>query len=105
MASDVDRERVVLHTYQYIHIVQEPLRVGRKMHEYLVVNNCSEETLARIAWSGAWRQFVFVPSDTEWSVGCLDDVRGFMDSLNKEHARQVQERMRNTPCIRRVELE
>jgi len=43
--------------------------------------------LGFIMWSGAWRQYVFVPTledGTQWSHDCLEDLRHFIVQLNKE---------------------
>jgi hypothetical protein len=38
--------------------------------------------LGQVMWHGPWRQYVFYPAEnTLWSVGCLQDVQGFIKGL------------------------
>jgi hypothetical protein len=70
--------------YQYFEVRELPLRSGRKLPQYELVNKRSGERIGLVEWYGAWRQFVFCPEEcTVWSVGCLMDVREVLGAAAK----------------------
>lgn len=71
--GDLDRET------DYLRFVEEP-NPERKTRKWRVEAKSSGGILGRIAWWGAWRQFVFAPHiDTVFNKGCLNDISAFLD--------------------------
>lgn len=51
--------------------------------------------LGRIAWYGAWRQYVFYPEPaTLFNRGCLDTITGKIRGLMQERRTHLEERQR-----------
>jgi hypothetical protein len=59
---------------------------GKKTKYFTVrCDNCSGmgHLLGHIYFSGAWRQYVFLPDEnTQWSQGCLMGIVAFISRLN-----------------------
>lgn len=71
--GDLNRET------EYLRFVEEP-NPGRKTCKWRVESKSSGDILGRIAWWGAWRQFVFAPHiDTVFNKGCLNDISAFLN--------------------------
>ena len=68
---------------EYMEIERLPHVAGRKTSSWIVRNARSGVTLGEVAWSGAWRQYVFSPTEDEtiFSAGCLRDLASFLDSV------------------------
>lgn len=56
-----------------------------KTRKFVVSSTHTGDILGRIAWHGAWRQYVFEPTTqfpTIWSCGCAMQLGEFIQSLN-----------------------
>lgn len=59
------------------------------------------EQLGQIAWYGAWRQYVYEPSGPAvYSVGCLNDIAGFVGTLNVMHRPTERAAAEPEPAVR-----
>lgn len=58
---------------------------GRKTKIINVWNRKTDCYLGNIQWSGAWRQYVFMPMpDRQFSRGCMEDIIVFIKILMEE---------------------
>lgn len=61
--------------------------VGRKTRVIRVHNERGGDCLGEIVFYGGWRQYIFAPeTDTEFSSGCLREIAGQIESLNRERS-------------------
>ena len=61
--------------------------VGRKTRVW-EVRGYQDAFLGTVAWSGAWRQYVFEPQRgdaTQWSHECLEELRAFLKEGTDQH--------------------
>jgi len=71
--------------YEYIRFAEQPYRPGSKTKAWGCWNNRHHTLLGLVQWDGAWRQYVFWPSDrTQFSAGCLADIQDFIEQAMKE---------------------
>ncbi|MCY4507944.1 MAG: hypothetical protein OXG35_13455 [Acidobacteria bacterium] len=76
----------------------ETERTGRKTRIVECVNRRSEETIARIAWYGPWRQYCFFPSgETVFNCACMSAIAAALRTLTTSHraaamARRTEQR-------------
>ncbi len=58
---------------------------------YDVIAVRSGERLAVIKWFGRWRQYAMFPEpETIWNVGCLADIKNFIDCLMGDRRRAAR---------------
>lgn len=72
-------------------IFAEGLSESGKTKKVLVISEHDKTTLGTIQWSGAWRQYVFVPVieyETQWSWDCALELCFHIKTLNEEHKRK-----------------
>jgi hypothetical protein len=66
---------------------QEVVELNKKRtRNYRVLSARDNSQLGIMLWYGAWRQYVFIPTDectTIWSAGCLGDVVEFLKSIRE----------------------
>lgn len=80
--------------YQYIRFVERATAPGRITTGWDCLNRRHGSLLGEVAFTGAWRQYVFRPSPTcEFSVGCLRDIADFCEQLT-QHWQEAQRRRR-----------
>lgn len=73
--------------YKYFVIKELPRSPMRKTSTFVIFNKNSGAALGRIKWYGSWRQYCFFPTqyaETVWSMGCLQDIQGFIGKLMEE---------------------
>jgi len=69
----------------YMTVTELPQRPGLKTRRWDIRNLRGGYSLGDVCWYGPWRQYVFAPEPaTEFSVGCLRDIAGFLERVNKE---------------------
>lgn len=68
--------------FEYIHFVKTGDTGKTSIWECL--NNSSGAILGEVRWYGPWRQYIFLPVNSFYSAGCLQDVITFIASLDKE---------------------
>jgi hypothetical protein len=75
---------------KYLNFKEEWSKTGKtKVITLLAMRD--DAKLGTIQWSGRWRQYVFVPTinfENQWSVGCMQDVIGFINKLTEERSSQ-----------------
>ena len=57
---------------------------GRKTAIVEVCSKSSDTLLGEIKWYGPWRQYCFFPLIAIFNSECLDDIKKFMDVMNKK---------------------
>ena len=77
--------------YKYITIFPAP-KEDEKLNDRLVygiINNRNKDAIGYLYYDRKWKQFVFqsVP-DCIFSTGCLEDIKSYMEELNKEEKQQ-----------------
>ena len=78
---------------EYIRIVRQPVRPGRKLFHFTVENKRTGGVIGEIKWYGRWRQYCLFPDpSTVWSSGCLEDVFAFMRTLRNGSGRPLPAR-------------
>ena len=56
-----------------------------KTCRYIIKSLNKGDILGYISWYSPWRQCVFKATATAvWSDGCLEEIRNFLNTLNKE---------------------
>lgn len=64
---------------EYLNFVQLQARPGMKTQIWGIESKSSGNLLGMIQWYGAWRQYVFYPSEnTLFNTGCLSEIREFI---------------------------
>ena len=62
---------------------------GRITNAYAIRKDSSfglGDMLGEIKWHGAWRQYVFFPSEnTMWNSTCLENIQKFLKEINTMH--------------------
>lgn len=67
----------------YIRFIDLWIPEGLKMRRYMVESNTSGTTLGQVQFYGAWRKFVFFPSEhTVFDTNCLNEIADFCRHLN-----------------------
>ena len=70
---------------KYIEVMKHAPEKGKKTCRWTVINKKGQYGLGDVAWSVAWRQYIFRPFPrTEWSAGCLEDVAKFLKAVREE---------------------
>ena len=68
--------------YEFISISWAGSSPSGKTQRYSITNNRSGSELGLIRWYSPWRQYVFAPaSDTIFSIGCMEDIIDFLETL------------------------
>ena len=69
---------------EYMIFNRAPAR-GRVTDTWLIFNKRSKARLGRIAWHGAWRQYVFFPEpETIFNTGCMTEIQQLIADLMAE---------------------
>jgi hypothetical protein len=67
---------------EYKYILFEEVETKGKTRRFNCLNKKSNFILGEVIWVIGWRQYCFFPSgDTQFSVGCLNDVIDFIQKL------------------------
>ncbi len=62
-----------------------------KTNIWAVENKRNGYHLGWIKWHSQWRQYCFYPEKgTLYSVGCLDDIKNFIDKQNAIHKQAIR---------------
>ena len=70
---------------RHLRFIKMPLKLGRKLHEYEVLNEQFGQSIGMIHWRGGWRQYVFeAHPEIDMSRGCMKEVIKFIDKIQKE---------------------
>jgi len=91
--NEVARMKTVSLHNKYIHFEKICGRGydERKTEVWDVINNKTEEPLARIEWYSHWRQYVFTPeANTVYDNGCLEAILSFVSQLNRKHTGKTE---------------
>lgn len=65
------------------HILIKPVGTIPRMHN--VYARSDSTLIGTCSYCPRWREYVFEPApDTQWSAGCLDEVRWFLRRKNTE---------------------
>ena len=71
--------------YEFFRIIKLYRHPGRKTDIFVVENRRTGDTLGRILWYGAWRQYCFeAEPGAIWSASCLAELVLFLDKLKAE---------------------
>ena len=74
--------------YPSEHLVFSEIRnIGKKLPVYEVYSKFNNALLGEVQWYGAWRQYVFAPTQivsTIWSHDCLTDLSSFIQLLMRQ---------------------
>lgn len=63
-----------------------------KTEVHMVHSKQGNLMLGMIKWEGPWRGYAFFPFDnTLYEQRCLRDIAGFIETLNREHAKARKE--------------
>lgn len=57
---------------------------NNKTERWEVLSKSGGDFLAEIKWHGGWRQYCFFPTLAIFNSACLDDIKKFMDEMNKK---------------------
>ena len=77
--------------YEYITVVPAFMK-NKKMPVSTVYNTKRRINLGIIIYSGAWRQFIFLPADSkQFSVGCLNDISSYIKELSGDYIGQMRD--------------
>lgn len=74
---------------------EEMENIGKKTKVYDVYSTHSDDFLGSINWDTGWRQYVFSPDMTKWSVGCLRQLADFVETLNMQQKQSHNDNERN----------
>jgi hypothetical protein len=66
--------------------------LGRETQLWQVCSKSNNALLGEIKWYSAWRQYCFFPINALFNSTCLDDIKKFIDNLNLEHKRRLNEK-------------
>ena len=68
---------------KYLEFRQTPYEGKTKRFEIISIKH--GDSLGRISWYGAWRQYTFSPNfNTVWNKDCLKDIQDFLCDLMEE---------------------
>lgn len=74
------------------YMVAKPLETKTKTKKWSIENKDHGTELGIVKWHPSWRQYCFythpVDGDVDGivlSAGCMSDLQGFLDKINKEH--------------------
>lgn len=74
---------------EYLVFVEQPPSASGKTRVVSITSKSSGLELARIAWYGAWRQYVLFPSAaTLFNIGCLERITAFIRDMMDSHRRE-----------------
>ena len=78
---------------QYLEVTKETLP-RRRTPIYLIFNRSQGSCVATIRWYGRWRQYCYFPEgDTVLSASCMEDILGFLRTLNRTKTPWVDQPM------------
>ena len=75
---------------EFEYIFFEELSSTGKMRRWRCRNKRSKNNLGLVEWARGWRQYTWRPEPfTEYSSGCMGDIKAFLDAANAERGKEV----------------